>query len=60
MNYQFDKEKEFVEYYVENVLQDLLPMIKPLFDEVVTMQKTYSYEIIYRNNQYGIIKTKIM
>ena len=54
MNYQ--KNKEFVEYYVENVLMDLLPMMKNVINESIIETKSYPYTVEYMNRKTGIIK----
>ena len=58
MNYQ--KNKEFVEYYVENVLMDLLPMMKNVINEYIIETKSYPYTIKYINKENGIVKIETL
>lgn len=56
MNYQ--QNKNFVKYYNNNVLLDLLPMMTYLFKESIVETKYYPYTVEYMNRETGIIKTE--
>ena len=58
MNYQ--KNKEFMKYYVENVLMNLVPMMKRLFDESYLETKLYPYTVTYIDKETGIVKIETL